>query len=99
MIKSKELDVNKCLNINNYSMAIDGFPDPFIVCTFISDDRVFVNLFYNYEQTHYHFILNTTMMQIENDKVVSMHLESSLRNFPYKCFYNNEEKEIYCFYR
>lgn len=25
--------------------------------------------------------------------------DSSKRNFPYKCFYNEDKKEIYAFYR
>lgn len=48
-ISKCEFDVNKELGIDNYTMAIDGFPDPFIVCCFISNDQIFVNLFYNYK--------------------------------------------------
>lgn len=79
-------------------MAIDGFPDPFIVCSFVDDNHVFVNLFYNYKQIHYHFIFNTDSMQIQG-KPYQFELKSSIKNFPYKCFYNPDLNEIYSFYR
>jgi hypothetical protein len=37
-------------------MCNNDFPDPFITCTFITDDKLFVNLFHNHSFTHYHFI-------------------------------------------
>jgi hypothetical protein len=57
-IVSNELDINELLEINNWTMAISGFPDPYITCCFVDNSRVFVNLFYNYTLTHYHFIYN-----------------------------------------
>jgi len=53
---AEDFDINKCLGINDYTMPIQGFPDPFITCSFITDDRIAVQLFYNYSQIHYHFI-------------------------------------------
>jgi len=57
-IAENELNINKLLGINDWTMAIEGFDDPFITCTFIDDERIFVNLFHNYTLTHYHFIFN-----------------------------------------
>lgn len=38
------------------------------------------------------------MMHIEGE-IVQMELKSSVKNFPYKCFYNPDDEEIYSFYR
>lgn len=50
-----DLNINEFLGIDANTMAIENLPDPFITCCFISDDIVFINLFYNYSKTHYHF--------------------------------------------
>ena len=55
-IKNEEFDINKALGLNDYTMPIQGFADPFCTCSFIDDDRIFVQLFYNYDRTHWHFI-------------------------------------------
>ena len=65
VIEKFEFKINEELGIDNWTMAIDGFPDPFIVCCFISDDLIFVNLFYNYHQIHYHFVFDTESMQMK----------------------------------
>lgn len=62
VIEKTEFKINEELDIDNWTMAIDGFPDPFIVCCFVADDLIFVSLFYNYRQIHYHFIFNTDLM-------------------------------------
>ena len=54
-IKANELDVNALVGIDNWTMAIQGFPDPYINLVFVTDDIVFVCLFHNYTCTHYHF--------------------------------------------
>ena len=79
-------------------MAIQGFPDPYITCCFISNERVFINLFYNPTLTHYHFIYDIVKKQIVGQPV-SLQMNCSKKNFPYKCFYNDEENKIYSFYR
>ena len=97
-IAANELDINGLLDINDWTMAIQGFPDPYVTCTFISDDLIFVNLFHNYSLTHYHFIYDVTAKKKVGNSV-SLEMECSKKNFPYKCFYNEELKEVYCFYR
>ena len=47
-IEREELNINDTFDIDDYSIAITDFPDPFITCTFISDSRVYVNFFYTY---------------------------------------------------
>ena len=68
------------------------------MCCFVSHNLVFVSLFYNYQLTHYHFIWN-----IQNHKCemppTKIKLDCSKKNFPYKCFYNDEDQMIYTFYR
>ena len=65
VIRKEEFDINKALGINNYTMPIQGFSDPFITCSFITDDRIFIQLFYNYSLSHYHFVYDHSKMQIE----------------------------------
>ena len=56
-IKANEVDINKIVGINDYTMCNTDFPDPFMTTTFLADEtKVFVNLFHNYSYTHYHFI-------------------------------------------
>jgi hypothetical protein len=97
-IQKNELNINDLLGLNNWTMAISGFPDPYITCCFIDDDRLFINLFYNYDLTHYHFIYD-----LKNNKIIGKIekkvLDCSKKNFPYKCFYNDEKREVYSFYR
>ena len=57
-IEANEININELLNLNNHTMCILTFPDPFITCCFITDDLMFVNLFHNATITHYHFIID-----------------------------------------
>ena len=79
-------------------MVYPGFPDPSIVCTFITDTKIFVNLYHSASLTHYHFIWDIEARKISS-KTVSIVLDSNKKNFVYKCFYNDEKNEIYSFYR
>ena len=63
-IDDSEVEFNKLLGINDFTMANTDFPDPFITCCFIDDNRIFVNLFYNYSLTHYHFVWDVKKRQI-----------------------------------
>lgn len=59
-IAESEININDLIDIDNKTMAVNNFPDPFITCCFVSDDVLFINLFYNYSCTHYHFFYNFT---------------------------------------
>jgi hypothetical protein len=80
-IRESEIDFNKMLEINDYSMAIDDFYDPFISCCFISDNLVFVNLFHTFERAHYHFIWDVQRREIHG-KITKVILDCSIKNFP-----------------
>jgi hypothetical protein len=54
-IKESEININDLIGIDAKTMAVSNFPDPFITCCFVSNEVLFVNLFYNFECTHYHF--------------------------------------------
>lgn len=54
-ILDSELDINRELGLDNHTMPIDNFPDPFIDCTFVTDDLLFINLFHNKKIEHHHF--------------------------------------------
>ena len=79
-------------------MAIEGFGDPFIVCCFISDSLVFVALYHNFSDTHYHFVYDIEKRAIHGE-TVSFKMDSNKKNFPYKSFYNEDLNEVYLFYR
>jgi hypothetical protein len=88
------------LGIDAWTMAVTNFPDPFITCCFISDDVIFINLYHNHLMKHFHFFYNIDQKKLVG-KVIDFKLgmESSKKNFPYKCFYNDVEDEVYSFYR
>ena len=95
---SKELDVNKVMGLNDHTMPIDGFGDPYITCTFVTCTILFVNLFHNGDLKHVHFFYNSETMETfgKFEKVIP---EMSPLNFPYKCFWNETLHEVYTFYR
>ena len=55
-IKEDELNINELLGLDNHTMCIQTFPDPFITCCFLSGTNIYINLFHNASLTHYHFI-------------------------------------------
>ena len=91
--------MNELLGLDDWTMAIEIFPEPFITVCFIDDDRLFINLFHNASSKHYHFIYNYTERKMEHGKPVERIMECPKKNFPYKCFYNDDKDEIYSFYR
>jgi len=96
-IEENELDINELLGINNFTIPIYNFPDPFITCTFVDDDWIFVNLFHQDTLTHHHFFFNHKTRVMRGK--ASVKLDSNRKNFPYKCFYSSEDNEIFSFYR
>jgi hypothetical protein len=97
-ITNNELDINGLLDIDDWTMAIDGFSDPYIVCCFISDTLLFVALYHNYSGKHYHFIWDVEAKAMKGPSV-EVEMNSNKKNFPYKSFYNEDLKEVYLFYR
>jgi len=47
-IEREELKINEIFGIDDYSLAIDNFQDPFITCCFIDDSRLFINFMYTF---------------------------------------------------
>jgi hypothetical protein len=78
-------------------MPIDNFPDPFISCCFVDDDIIFVNLFHNRSCKHHHFFFSISTRKLSYKKEIKLNCNS--KNFPLKCFYNEQYNEIYTFYR
>ena len=99
-IKRNEFDLNKALGIDDFTMPISGFPDPFVVCCFIgdNDNKLMVALFHNKTKVHYHFIYDDARKKIESD-IVQMKMDCTPKNFPYRVFANDEQNESYIFYR
>jgi hypothetical protein len=84
-------------------MTNDDFSDPFAVCSFVGDDKIFVAFFHNYSKTHYHFMWDLANKKVIGDKggpePVIRVMECGKKNFPYKSFYFDLRDELYVFYR
>ena len=78
-------------------MPISNFPEPFCTSTWCNDTIVYVNVFLNQEQSHYHFFFNIETREITG--LQKLKLECNDKNFPWKSFYNSDENEVYTFYR
>ena len=64
-IHMDEFNINEALGgMNNHTMPINNFPDPFISCCFVTDELIYVNLFHNDTLTHHHFFYNTKTREI-----------------------------------
>ena len=72
--------------------------EPFVSCCFMSDNKIFINLLYYYDKTHYHFFYDYEKREVCG-QVVKMDLKNGQSNFPFRCFYNDEDDEVYSFYR
>lgn len=87
------------MGINDFTIPVSGFSDPYITsCYLDDDDKIFCNLFHNVELRHYMFIYSRGQNNIISE-VVTKDLECSKKNFPYKSFYNDQDDEVYTFYR
>ena len=53
-----DFEFNSRLGLNDFTEPNQQNPDPFITCTFITRDLIFVNLFHNHLDVlaHFHFI-------------------------------------------
>jgi len=67
-IDDDEVCFNDIFGLDNYTMANNDFSDPFITCTFITNDQIFVNFFHNYSYTHYHFIWDVKQRRVIGKK-------------------------------
>ena len=96
-IAENELNINAELALDESTMAIDNFEDPFINCCFVDNKHIYVNLFHTQTFTVHHFVYNQETKAIGRRAPVK--LPKNDQNFPYKCFYNNDNNEVYQFYR
>jgi hypothetical protein len=78
-------------------MPLDGFPDPFMNCCFITDNILFVSFYEAPKSIHHHFFYTIDSKEITKHTVINLNSVES--NFPYSCFYNDELDEVYNFYR
>lgn len=110
-IRLSEVKINEMFGLNDYTMPNEAFSDPFITCCFIKEDQIFVNFYHSHSMTHYHFIWDIKYKCVIGsrhfneegkrmaDRPISQVLESNLKNFPMRCFYNNLKNRVYSFYR
>ena len=48
------------LELDDWTMCLTGSADPFIICCFITDDLIFINLYHSYSHIHFHFFFDIT---------------------------------------
>lgn len=87
------------LGIDNRTVPIDGFDDPFCTCCFVSDDKIAVSLFYNAAKVHFHFIVNDSLRRLQDGFQSFIIPQTNRKNFPYKSFFSSEDNEVYILYR
>ena len=97
-IDENEIYLNEIVGIDNATICNEMFPEPFATCCWVTDDQVFVDMFYNYGKMHYHLIFDIRERQLIGD-FSSYKMTCNLKNFPYKSFYSDTRNEIYSFYR
>ena len=98
-VEKSILNVNDLVGIKDRNtMCHNLFYEPFITCCFIDDKTIFVSLFENYSLTHYHFFFNIDTKEIVGE-IAEYNIENYSSNFPFKCMYNDDDKEIYSFYK
>lgn len=113
-MKENEVNFNELFGIDRSTMVTDDLPEPFITCTFVGDHLLFISFFLNQSQMHNHFLWDvkerkvvgkaqqpTTYFMGEQQASTdaSMRGNKNFRNFPIKCYHNEDKHEIYCFYR
>ena len=112
MIEKNEIKINEMFGIDDFTSPNNEFPDPYITCCFVGDDKIFVQFFHNHSLTHYHFIWDYYEKRVIGvpqydeygcrlpDKPIKHIIDDTYAtNFPNKSFYSAKNNEIYCFYR
>jgi hypothetical protein len=94
------VNVNKLLGIKPNTMCHNDFHDPYMTGCFIDQDIIFVSVFENFSLTHYHFFFDLVKRTLVGEVHVKK-MEGIMpgTDFPIKCFYNEDLKEVYLFYR
>ena len=95
---AEEVDLNALAGLDDHTMCVASFPDPYAACAFITDELLFVCLFHSPTLTHCHFVWDSRSKKLVG-QVSKQTVGTSQRNFPYKAFYNDEKHELYVFYR
>ena len=97
-INKNEMNINEMLDLDDYTMCNEMFPDPFGTCCWVDEDQIFLTVFHNYSRTHYHMMINIRQRCIAGE-ATSIVMDCNLKQFPYKTFYSEHRKMIYQTYR
>ena len=84
VIAEEEVDFNRIFGLDNYTMANADFADPFITCCFATDNYIFVNFFYNYTRTHYHFLWDIVKRKVVGIPQKSKKIQGDISDLPIK---------------
>jgi hypothetical protein len=63
-VVATEVNFNTLLGLDDWTMCLAGSQDPFIICCFVGDEILFVNLYHTYSHTHYHFFFDIEKREI-----------------------------------
>ena len=80
-------NVNEEFDIDNYTIPISGFSQPFANCCFLDNDNIFFNFFHTISKTHYHFVYDPFKKCIVHDLQKKVIKDCTSKNFPLKCLY------------
>ena len=92
-------DINSHFGIDNNTIPIAGFTQPFATCCFMSDDEIYYNFFYKDTKTHYQFTYCPKEKCVKQDISSIVIEQCTVKNFPNKVFYNAVADELHAFYR
>lgn len=94
-----KLNINEHFKIDNNTIPIAGFAQPFATCCFMDNNEIYYNFFYKDTKTHYHFTYDPIAKEVKQD-IHSFEISNcTVKNFPQKVFYSQKKREISSFYR
>ena len=90
-------NINEMLKLTSYGY-IDDSTNPIIICQFLDNDVIFINLLQTHVKVNWHFSYNYKEDKIINPPVQTKYNENRV-NFPINCFYDAFQKQMMVFYR
>ena len=94
-----DLDISKLFKLEFQSLPLPGSFFPFSTCCFLGEDEIFYNFFNQKDKTHYHFIYNIKKMTLNQQLQHQFIEDCTIKNFPWKCFFDPKTSRVHCFYR
>jgi hypothetical protein len=90
---NEEIDrfsINDAFNIDNNTIPIAGFAQPFATCCFLNDNTIYYNFFYKDTKMHYHFTYDPFEKKVLQNLHSFVIEDCTSKNFPQKLFFNKK---------